>query len=290
MNGKKIQGHSSHVNAVKYHPEGDYILSAGFSGELYLWDRSTYEKVQVFEGHNQTVNSIIWLNNGKELISASGDGKILLHEISQSEPLNYLQDLKSGVSHMHLTYDEQYLVTSNKTSNVRVREWPDGDLVYTRKSDQRNSGVLCAAKHEPHVIVGGVGNKIRRLLIPSGEMIEEVDGHEYATMGFRFFDEDRHGISVGYDGTMMIWDMETHQVLEKLNLGGEGYYSFALSHDDKEVGVAMPYNFKRIQLNNLFSTEKSLPAKGNYGVDYSPDGRQIAVASADKSIRFFDRE
>ncbi|MFC7063907.1 WD40 repeat domain-containing protein [Halobacillus seohaensis] len=281
----RLEGHSSHVNKVKFSPHGDYILTAGFNGELYLWDRVSLERVQLYEGHNQTVNSIQWLKEGQEFISASGDGTITHHELSSTKPKATWQDLKSGVSHMHFSYDYQYLLTSNKTTMLRVREWPDGDLVHKVKSDQQNSGVLTTSQTNSHAIIGGVGTRLRRCMIPSGEILEEMEGHEQATMGFEFFDQDLHGVSIGYDGSLILWDMKTHQVLEKYKVGDPGYYSLAISQNEKEVAIAMPFLLKRIQLQDLSVEEIKLPSKGNYSVDYSPNGEQLVVASADKSVR-----
>ncbi|MCP3028315.1 WD40 repeat domain-containing protein [Halobacillus sp. A5] len=290
MEIKVIQAHSSHVNKVKYHPNERLLVSAGFNGELYLWDVDSGKKLMEFKGHNQTVNCVIWLEKGKKLLSASGSGTILVHEISSSEPVQNLQDLKSGVSHMHLTCDSRYLLTSNKKSMLRIREWPDGDLIHKLKSDQQNSGVLATADRSLHAVVGGVGSRLRRYFIPSGEVLEEFEGHETAVMGFKFFDNDHYGVSAGYNGSLVIWDMTKHQKLETYHLGGEGYYSISLSPDEKEAAIAMPYQLIRLRLQDLKSQKLILPAKGNYSVDYLFDGRQLAIASADKNIRLISIE
>ncbi|WP_373420429.1 WD40 repeat domain-containing protein [Halobacillus sp. Marseille-P3879] len=280
-----IDAHSSHVNKVKYHPEESLILSAGFNGELYLWDAVKGKKMEEYSGHKVSVNSVQWIEGGNKLVSASADGTVLLHEISASEPLKTIHDLKSGVSHLRFTYDHRYLLTSNKQSMLRIREWPDGELVHKLKSDQQNSGVLTTASTDLHAIVGGVGSKLRRYLIPSGEILEEFEGHETAVMGFRFIREDSHAVSVGYDGTLNIWDMENHQKIESYSLGGEGYYSIAVSPDEKEVAIAMPYKLLRLRLKDLKTEQHGLPAKGNYSVDYLSNGKQLAIASADKKVR-----
>ncbi|GGF33035.1 hypothetical protein GCM10010954_35260 [Halobacillus andaensis] len=282
---QSIKAHSSHVNQLKYHPEERFLLSAGFNGELFLWDVDTQEKIQEYNGHLKTVNCIQWIENGRKLISASGDGKILMHEVSASSPFKSWQDLKSGVSHLRFTYDGRYLLTSDKSSMLRVREWPEEDVVQKLKSDQQNSGVLATASQEHHAIIGGVGPKLRRFLIPSGEVLEEFEGHEQATMKVEFFDGDRHGVSAGYDGRLILWDMQAHQKLESYSIGNEGYYTIAISPDEKEVAIAMPYRLTRVQLDNLKMQHYDLPAKGNYCVDYLPGGKQLAIASADKTIK-----
>ncbi|UOR11867.1 WD40 repeat domain-containing protein [Halobacillus amylolyticus] len=283
----ELKKHSSHVNKVKFDPVGNYILSAGFNGELFLWECETAECIQVYEGHKQTVNSVIWNGSGREILSASGDGTILKHEISSSEPANKWTDLKSGISHMHLTFDEKYLLTSNKSNMLRIREWPEGELVGKFKGDRQHRSVIATALTAPHAVIGGVGPTILRCAVPSGEVLEQVKGHDKATMAFKFFDQDKHGVSIGYDGTLMIWDMEAHQVLEKYSIGDEGYYGLAIDQSGLEAAIVMPYKLKRIKLKNLSVDTTDLPAKGNYSVDYSSVHNQLAIGSADKTIRLF---
>ncbi|UOQ94192.1 hypothetical protein MUO14_04305 [Halobacillus shinanisalinarum] len=287
MESIELKKHSSHVNEVKFDPEGNYILSAGFKGELFLWECGTGKCIQVYEGHRQTVNSVIWIGSGKEILSASGDGTILKHEISSSEPTDKWTDLKSGVSHMHLTFDEKYLLTSNKSNMLRVREWPEGELVAKFKGDRQHRGVIATASTAPHAIIGGVGPTILRCDVPSGEVLEQMVGHDKATMGFKFFDQDKLAISIGYDGKLIIWDMEVHHPLEKYSIGDEGYYGLAINQSRLEASIVMPYKLKRINLKDLSVDEVDLPAKGNYSIDYSPTCDQLAIGSADKTIRLF---
>lgn len=285
-----LKAHSSHVNKVVFSPDSQYIASAGFSGELFLWDVESRERVQVYEGHKETVNGVCWIDDGQKFFSGSGDGTILKHEISKGEPIQKLNDLKSGVAHLRVTADENYLLTSTKSNMLTIWELPDGDKAEKVKSDQKNHGVLATAQHENHAIIGGVGSTIRRFNIPSGEVIEQLDGHQGATMGFRFFDEDRHAVSVGYDGKMIIWDMMTHQPLEKFRVGDDGYYGIDVSPDGVEVAISMPYQMKRISLSDLSFRGLDLPVKGNYSVAYAPNGEHIGIGSADKTVRLIPLE
>ncbi|MBH0231089.1 WD40 repeat domain-containing protein [Halobacillus yeomjeoni] len=280
-----LKGHSSHVNKVAVSPDARYIASAGFSGELFLWDVEREERVQVYEGHQQTVNGVCWLDDGKKILSASGDGKILIHEVSTSSPLREMQDLKSGVNHLRVTADERFFLTSTKSHLMNLWDFEEGKKVSTLKSDQKNQGVLSVALFHDHAIIGGLGKTLRRISIMEGEVLEQMEAHESAVMGFRFFDEDRHAVSVGYDGKLLIWDMVTHQPLEKFHLGDEGYYGIDVSPDGLEAAVTMPYELKRITLSDLTVQQLSLPAKGNYSVNYAQDGSYLAIGSADKTVR-----
>ncbi|KHE72049.1 WD40 repeat domain-containing protein [Halobacillus sp. BBL2006] len=282
---KTWKAHSAHVNKVLFSPDSQYIVSAGFKGELFLWGVEQEEKVQVFEGHTETINGVCWFDKGRKIISASGDGTILTHEISSSRPLQQRKDLKSGVQHLKVTKDENYFITSTKANMITLWEMTDGELVKKVKSDKNNIGVLETGKHHNHAIIGGLDSAVRRFDLPSCEELEQMDAHTEATMGFCFFDEDRHAVSIGYDGGLILWDMTTHQALEKFKVGDKGYYGLDVSPDGLEVAITMPYQLKRISLSNLSVIENELPAKGNYSVNYSPDGSNLVIGSADKSIR-----
>ncbi|WP_181349486.1 WD40 repeat domain-containing protein [Thalassobacillus sp. CUG 92003] len=287
MNVTEMQGHSSHVNKVRFSKDSNYIASAGFSGELYLWDVETREKVQVYEGHTQTVNGVEFLND-ETLVAASGDGTITAHSISTSAPELEWQDPKSGVNHLAVSHKKEHIITSTKTNLFIVREWPDGHIITKKKSDHKQSGVMDTAQTHLHMMIGGLGKQLRRFDIQSGEEIERMKAHETATMGFRFFDDDRHGISVGYDGAIMIWDMTAHQLLESHQVGDTGFYGIAVSPQGDRAAVCLPHALKIIRLKDLATEAVDVSPKGNYDVTFSPDGQRIAMASADKRIRLFE--
>ncbi|HEX3659088.1 MAG TPA: WD40 repeat domain-containing protein [Pirellulales bacterium] len=111
-------------------------------------------------------------------------------------------------------------------------------------------------------------------------------------------------ISVSYDKTIRIWDLQTGEPLRVLrppiDRGGHGVLASASLHPDGDLLAVSGYRAlspiydHRIRLISLASGETVRLLKGHfYSVDeiaFSPDGKRLASASMDSTARIWDVE
>jgi len=64
---------------VVFSPDGQYLVGGLDSGELIVWDTSTYEVTDTLTGHSVGVNSVVWTEYG--LVSGSADGTVIVWEV-----------------------------------------------------------------------------------------------------------------------------------------------------------------------------------------------------------------
>jgi COMPASS component SWD3 len=77
----RLQGHTSYVYCVAFHPASGIIASGGFDDSVRLWDLHTGKEMRAIPAHADPVTSVAFSHDGTVLLTGSFDGLLRMWDV-----------------------------------------------------------------------------------------------------------------------------------------------------------------------------------------------------------------
>lgn len=209
--------HSVPATVAKYAPSGFYVASGDQSGKVRIWDTTQKEHIlkHEYQPISGAIKDIVWDGESKR-IAVCGEGREKFGHV-------FLWDSGSSVGD---------IIGHSKAINAI-------DLKQTRPF---------------RVVTAGEDNLMCWYEGPPFRFKRDIKEHTRFVNAIRFSPNGERACSGSADGTAVLLDGKTGDVIGKLGEGGKAH------------------------------------AGGIYSLSWSPDSRQVLTASGDKSCKIFDVE
>lgn len=278
--------HEGEVYCCAYTPDGGFVLSAGWDGNLRLWDAGTSQSRLALPVSLRPLSSCACSPDGKYWLSGSMEGLLGLWEgVSQQAVFSFVAHTRP-VSSIAYAPDGQSMVTASWDKQIHVR----------KVGKEREAKVFhghqdivagCRFTHDGKQLISWSYDATVRLWdVALGHEVSRLSGHTDRVVALALSPDGRFALSGSRDATVRLWDLDGSNELATVNLGAEVRACFYLL-DGQSVAIADAVG--RLFLMSVPTFEVQYQIQTPFRVicgDLSPTGMQLALGAEDGLVHF----
>ena len=250
------------------------------------------------------ITSLRFSPSGK-LLAVGGNREVLLHQADGTAIARRLQGKAERILSLAFSADGQRLLAAggNPARSGEIQIWNPTNGQLLRSIDVSSDTVFGGSISADGKIaaVGCTDNTVRAFDTASGKELYKIASHENWVLGTVFGVDSRRIVSVGRDRAAKLIDAKAGQFLENVNQM-HGELAAVARHPKKDEIVIggedrIPYLYLMDRPHNMKVGEdatlvRKLESQDGaiFALDWSPDGRMIAVAGAAPEVNIYNAE
>lgn len=247
------------VLSLAFSPDGQRVATPAPHRTAKLWDAATGNEILSLTGHAGTVLAVAWSSDGQWLLTGSKDGTATLWDARRGTELRTFQGHAHWVLAVAFSPDGQRLATGSADGTVRLWDARTGQS-----------------------------------LLPPRQ------GHQHWVQTVAFSPDGAYLATGGRDRRVILWDAHTGARLSLLAQHQDGISSLAFSPDGRRLATAAGdadvhadwARDRSVAIWDVFRGQLLLSLNAHWNavmaVAFSPEGRRLATASVDHTIRIWE--
>ena len=313
-----LKGHRDKVSSVAFSADGKRLASASEDQTLKVWDTTTGRETHTLKGHAGSVSSVAFSADGKRLASGSDDRMVKVWDATNSQETLTFNEHTSLVMSVAFSADGKRLASASigfgGHGEVKVWDATTRAVLLTLKGHTDTIMSVAFSPDGKRLASASIDNTVKVWDTASGQETLTLKGHASYVWSVAFSADGKRLATASSDSTVKVWDATTGQATLTLTGHKQPVRSVAFSPDGKRLASAGEDYTVRVwdvASGQATLTLKAKPArgpswlqedapsipatltlKGHAGaiksVVFSPDGKRLASASEDQTVKVWD--
>lgn len=239
-----LTGPVSTVRNVAFSRDGKLLAAAGGvcakKGEVKIWNVQQRAVTLTIAGHDDCIYGLAFSPDGTLLATSSYDKLIKLWDVATGKELRTLKDHIDAVYAIAFTPDGKRLVSGSADRGVKVWDVAAGTRLYTFSEALDVINTVAVDPTGKFVAAGGVDKSIRiwRMDDKGGELTHSLMAHEDAILRLAWSPDGRTIVSSSADKSIKVFRAADLVELKRLPGQSDWAYGLEFSSDGKQMAVA----------------------------------------------------
>jgi WD40 repeat protein len=284
-----LTGHTDAVRNLAWSPDGRRIATASHDGTARIWDAASGATVMVLSGHADRVQAVAWSPDAVRLATASRDQTVRIWDAPTGKTVAELTEPTDHVRCVDWSPDGRWLAAGCRDQIVRIWDADTFELTAACVGHAGHVRDVAFCPDGTRLATGSHDWTVRIWDLASGTQIRVLDDPEDSVQAVTWSPDGTLIAAACSDQTARIWDAGTGRQLWQFR-GHHLVWNVAFSPDGRHL--ASCGRGRSIRVRTVVNGQDILILHTHdrdvYGLAWSPDGAQIATASADGAARIWD--
>ncbi|KAB1283819.1 Periodic tryptophan protein 2-like protein [Camelus dromedarius] len=277
------------VASIAINSSGDWIaFGCSGLGQLLVWEWQSESYVLKQQGHFNSMVSLAYSPDGQRIATGGDDGKVKVWNTLSGFCFITFTEHSSGVTGVTFTSTGYVIVTSSMDGTVRAFDLHRYRNFRTFTSPRPTQFSCVAVDSSGEIVSAGAQDSFEIFIwsMQTGRLLDVLSGHEGPISGLCFNPMKSILASASWDKTVRLWDMvDSWRTTETL----------ALTSDDPpgtivQPGLEQDEGSVACRLEPRVFLASDLRLSAALAVTFRPDGAELAVATLNSQITFWDPE
>ncbi len=280
---RQLQAHSRSVKTVVFHPQDQWIASAGYDRQIIVWSLSTGKQLHNWKA-SEPVMALAVSPDGKYLASGGKDNHITLREVATGQS-QIFEDHKKRISDLAFSPDGEFLASTSYDDTARLWRVKTGQILHTLTGHTDNVQRVAFSPDGKLLATSSKDTTVRLWDLDTGKSKHLLLGHRKTVFGVCFVAGGRYLVSASDDRTLRIWDTRYGVTMRVLQAHNAGVIGIAV-HEEKIFSASNDGTVMRWNTALPYWQSVDLPDKPA-STAIAPDGNSVAVGFTDGALRLY---
>jgi len=285
---KTLEGHSDGVLSVSFSPCGKFLVSGSEDNTIKLWSVPDGINTNTIAAHDGNVHCVLCSPDCATIISASWDKTVKIWKIADCSLERALEGHDAGVNCVLAAEKGAVLVSASDDTTAKIWDGKDGALKTTLKPVL---GDVKAAAISPNArLLALGGSELKVFSFPDGELLKDNSDYIYGVRGLAFSpDGSKLAAALGMEKKLQLWKINAVEVDLEGDIQDSDWINCAVFTPDSKHLLTGGGTIKKWDLTTgLAAAVFEGHSDEIYSVAISPDGKLIASASNDGTIKLWN--